>query len=160
MKVLCRLILIALIPYLLTQCSLSGIPLGGGGSAASSNDPRPDGTVIAQGQLAGLSGKTVTGTVFIFLTGSNFVLRIEGLGVPSENNLQLQLYGSLSPSSPVMTSTLTSNTGNQNHPFNTGPGNIFNTVLVYSTMTHSNYGSATLTQTVHGSTYVIFHPPT
>jgi hypothetical protein len=142
-----------------TQCSLNGIPLGTGGGNGSSNDPRPEGTLIAQGQLGGLSGRAVTGTALIFLAGgSSYILRLEGLSGPAENNLQIQVYGSFSPS-PVFISTLSSTSGNQNYSFATGPGNQFNTVSIYSTLSRTNYATAVLTQLFHGSFHVIIQPP-
>ena len=67
--------LLAVIIFL-TGCSDIGLSTG---SSPAPNEARPSGKALSQGQFSGLNGKTVTGGALIFLSGSSYILRIEGL---------------------------------------------------------------------------------
>src|SRR4051812_34100191 len=75
--------------FLATGCG--GINLGGSGGAASGNAERPTGRVVAQGQIFGQSGKTASGSALIIYSSGSYVLRFEGLSIPSEAGLQAQI---------------------------------------------------------------------
>ena len=106
------------------------------------NDAPPAGTVIYQGNFTGLNGQnTIIGLASIYLNGSNYVLRLEGITAPHESNLQIKtLYTNGSS-----TLSLRAFTGNQNYNL-TNPllGTTFISVYIFSTLNNINYAVASL----------------
>ncbi|MFZ9596731.1 MAG: hypothetical protein ACO3A2_11740 [Bdellovibrionia bacterium] len=133
--------------FLITSLSFfscSGLEFGLGGGSGTLNDPRPSGILLASGPLVGQSGRTVTGTAAVFnTTGSQFILRLEGLTLPSSDALaQIQLFGQLGLQN---TFTLRSTSGSQNYTFtNTSLAITFSDVTLVSTATNQPIASANL----------------
>jgi hypothetical protein len=133
-------ILPALLSFVFMRC---GLQLGTNGSI-SSNEPRPTGTPVSQGQFTGLNAKAVTGFALIFTpNGTTYTLRLEGLDAPSETGLQVQVFSAHS-SSPVFSTVLKSSLGNQNYSFTAITGSTFTNVYIYSANSRTNYGAAIL----------------
>lgn len=141
-KVVLNLNLLICLILGLAQCSLSGIPVGNG-STTSPNDSRPSGVLIAQGSFTGQNGQNASGSAQIFMDGGAYILRLEGISVPSENGLNVQVLSSASQT-PVYSSSLRSSSGNQNYSFSTALTGRFATVYIYSTLRQKNYGIAIL----------------
>jgi len=120
----------------LTHCGLHA------GTGVAPNDPTPSGQILKQGQFFSQSGQTVTGSAVIYLSGSSYILRLEGISTPSEAGLQVRIDGN--PGGVVFTSALSATSGNQNYPFSGGVGVTFKAVDIYSTLNSVNYGSAQL----------------
>ncbi len=118
-----------------TSCGLNlGVSLGGSGTP---NDPRPSGNPVAQGSFSG----SVSGSALVFQSGGGYVLRFEGLSVPSAAGLIVNLYNSSSP----FVFNLTALTGNQNYNVNAAMGSTqFSSVTISSTVTGTVYGTAPL----------------
>ena len=111
------------------------------GGSSTPNDPRPSGNVVVQGSFTGSSGQsTVTGTAIIFSTSNSYILRLEGLSVPSETGLTIQIYTSQSQ----VNLNLTASTGNQNYSVNNLPINAttFLSVSIWSTLKNQQYANA------------------
>lgn len=138
-----------LLALILAGCSnIDGISLGGG-TGGSSNDARPSGNPLSQGQFFGQNSETVSGSALVFAsttTANTYILRLEGLTTPVEGGLQVQVYGN-GPTNPAYTTTLKANSGNQNYTFNGIAGIKFSNVYIYSTSKQVNYGSAQLIST-------------
>ncbi len=109
------------------------------------NDARPPGNPIYQGNFVGASGQSnVTGTALIFLSGSSYTLRLDGLSITNEAALVVNVYHS-SGSTPNF---LSSSSGNQNYSLPNLPLNsTFTSVEIYSTLQQTNYAIATLIRT-------------
>ena len=133
-------LLLALFGYSAVLTSCGAIGLGGGNAL---NDARPTGIVVKQAQFFAASGQTgITGTALIFLnTASSYILRLEGLNVPEESSMQVKIF--LSPSG-LVTLSLRGTSGNQNYNF-TSPASGFLSVSIFSTITQTNYATATFT---------------
>ncbi len=113
------------------------------------NDARPTGNPIYQGNLVGASGQSnVTGAAMIFLSGSSYTLRLDGLNVNNEAALVVNVYHSSGSTSTY----LRSSSGNQNYSLPNLPLNsTFTSVVIYSTLQQTNYAIATLIRA--GSTF-------
>lgn len=117
------------------------ISVGGG---TGSNDPRPTGRVLYQGQFSSQNGKSVSGTALIFYstTAGSYTIRLEGLTAPSET-LQVTVFAS--PGGQVATFPLRSSSGSMNYTYSGGTaGMVFNSVNIYSSQYAINYGTAQL----------------
>jgi hypothetical protein len=111
-----------------------------GGTTVAPNDPIPAGTINKQGQFFSQGGQTVTGSAIIYLSGSSYVLRLEGIQTPEETGLQVRINTTLQ--SPAFTFSLKGTSGNQNYAF-TGPGQAtIMSVNIFSTLSNKNYGAA------------------
>jgi hypothetical protein len=130
--------------FYLSSC---GISIGTG--TATLNDPIPKGSLVAQGQLAGVNAKSVSGTAQIYNTSGssvgfsyNYTLRLDSLTAPDESNLVVQLYAT--PGGKIFSQSLKGASGSQNYQF-TAPGSVtFNNVYIYSTTNNIAYGTAVL----------------
>jgi len=110
------------------------------------NDARPPGNPIYQGNFVGASGQSnVTGAALVFLSGTSYTLRLDGLSVPSEAALVVNVYHSSGFTSGSTSLLLRSTSGNQNYSL---PGlqlnSAFTSVVIYSTVQQTNYAIATL----------------
>jgi hypothetical protein len=86
------------------------------------NDPVPSGTIVAQGNLAGQSGRTASGVVSVWEqstggTSCTFVLRLANLSAPSESTLRVVPLVNGAPSMSPSFYSLRASTGNQNYTF-------------------------------------------
>lgn len=94
------------------------VPLGEG----VINDPVPSGTIVAQGNLSGQSGRSAAGVVAIYeqtASGStcSFVLRLQNLSAPSDVSLRVVPVVNGAPNVSPTFYTLRAATGNQNYAF-------------------------------------------
>lgn len=79
----------------------------------SPNDPKPTGTIVAQGNLTGQSGQTASGSAFVYQTGSaSFVVRLEGVTLPEESGLRVIVSVN---SDEKLNASLRSSSGTQNY---------------------------------------------
>ena len=120
----------ARIYWVLCAASFSGcgiLPFGG----ASSNDPVPSGSLVAQGTFSSLNGNTVSGTAGIYqTTDSEFTVRLSSISVSDGASLQVTVQ---SDGATVYSSGLRSTSGTQNYSFtHTGSTN-WNSVIIEST---------------------------
>lgn len=111
----------------------------GGGS--STNDVRPTGIVLKQGQFMGTG---VSGVALIFFSsGTSYILRLEGLTAPTAANVVVRIFAT--PFGQVGQVTLRDTTGNQNYNFSVSQqGVTFQSVTLYSTATQQTLGTALL----------------
>ncbi len=114
----------------------------GKGTVSAPNDPAPTGTIVAQGQFAGLNSKSVSGVAVIYQTGSSYVARLEGISVPNEAGLQVVVKTS---TTTVLQTTLRNISGTQNYSFSVSDGAVtWSSVTIHSTATNLDYGTALL----------------
>jgi len=142
------LMIIATLGALLGSCGAFPITLGGGTS--STNDAVPSGVITAQGSFTSLNGKVVTGTAVIyFVSSGNYIVRLNGISVPSENALQMVPVIDGTAQTPVQ---LESDSGNQDYSveYSGTPGH-WNQVNIHSTIYNLDYGQALL-QCASGAT--------
>jgi hypothetical protein len=117
--------------FALVSC---GIPVGGG----KPNDPAPNGTIVASGNL---TGSKASANVSIYVVGATYILRLDSVSAPSENGLQVYVNLATGPGRALQAS-LRASTGNQNYTIPT-PG-MYSTVQIYSTAAQTVYGQASL----------------
>lgn len=123
---------------LLVACGI--IPVGGG----TLNDPVPSGTVTYSGTFTGLGTNTASGTASIYnQSPGTYVLRLDGLNVPSQSNLNVVLTGS---GTTWVNTSLRGTTGSQNYNF-TASTNVFDTSTIHSTSSNTDIASAPLHST-------------
>jgi hypothetical protein len=135
--ILYRVILVSFLT-LSQGCGVIGV--GSGGSTII-NDARPTGTVVGQGSFSGLNGQAASGTAILFLEGSVYTLRLEGVSLPTLSGLLVQVYttGGLLAGN----FTLRAATGNQNYTLSgVLVGTSFSSVNIYSNTAIMNYASA------------------
>jgi hypothetical protein len=124
-----------------------GLNWGGGGNS-SPNDPAPQGTQVSSGQLFAGSGQTgVTGQVLIFNNNGSYILRLEGLNIPTPSsgsgNLIVNVYSNNpSSSTPVSTFSLNALTGNQNYTISNPASYRYNRVTITDSSGATVYASA------------------
>jgi hypothetical protein len=137
------------IAVFLTVAGCGQISLGGG----MINDAVPTGTVVAQGTLASVaSGKTVTGSVTVYLSSSTYTVRVQGLSAPSESSLFVRGVYNVASGSTSQDLALRSTSGNQNYVFSSVPaGSTWVQVKIRSATNNLDYGLATLTQVLDGT---------
>ena len=110
----------------------------------ASNDPVPQGTIIAQGSFVGLNGRTVSGTVTIYLTGIGmYTVRLAGLSIPSENGIQMITVVNDSSLTPI---TLSTGGGNKNYSITLDGSVTWKQIRIYSAPNNLDYGQALLTK--------------
>lgn len=124
----------------LNGCSgLGGVSLGGG--TGSSNDPIPSGTLLTQSQFFGQSGQTVSGTATVYVSSNTYIVRLQGMAIPSEAGLFVQVFTS---TTQVGNFPLKNTSGNQNYTLTTSAPLTFKSVNIYSTLSNppAIYGTA------------------
>jgi hypothetical protein len=134
---------IAMLSFSLGGCG--SINLGAGGSTSVLNDPIPEGSLRSQGNFTGQNGKTASGSVAVYQLSNSFsyVVRLQGITVPNETGLVVQVYGV--PSTPLQTFVLRSSTGSQNYSLpNLGASTLFKSVVIYSQTANLSYAFALL----------------
>lgn len=131
-------------------CSLSGLSPGAT-TGTYPNDPRPSGTLLAQGAFVGQNSQTVAGNALIFYDGSNFILTLQSLTAPSETGLLIQVF-TLNSQTAAYAAPLLYNSGTKNYTFSAATGGVrFSNVYLYSQQNRLIYGSVNLTQTTTSS---------
>lgn len=110
----------------------------------SPNDPRPTGTLLAQGQFASQNGKSVSGSALVFSqSGTSYIVRLEGISTPSESGLYVRVY--TANSGQVSNLSLTATSGSQNYYFtSTETSPTFKSVYIFSVPSNIAYGLAVL----------------
>ncbi len=113
----------------------------------SLNEPAPSGTIVAQGTFESRNQKTVSGgaTVYLVSAGS-YVLRLEGISVPTTVSLQAVLA---SGSTIYVQQLLKSSQGSMNYSFSIADGSTptFSYASFFSASENLDYGKATLVTT-------------
>lgn len=118
-----------------------------GTNGTSLNEPAPSGTIVAQGTFESRNQKSVSGgaTVYLVSAGS-YVLRLEGISVPTTVSLQAVLA---SGSTIYVQQLLRSSQGSMNYSFSIADGTAptFSYVSFFSASENIDYGKATLIST-------------
>lgn len=85
------------------------------------NDAAPtNATILGQGSITPLNGKTASGTAIAYTTGgTTIIIRLQALSVTAEAGMQLVV---LFNNSSTLQATLRGFTGNQNYTFTVGSG--------------------------------------
>lgn len=121
--------------FWLSSCGMTG------GSASVPNDPRPSGNPLVQGQVFGQNGQSASGTAFVFYSQNVYILRFEGLSVPSVSGLVVQVF--TASQGQVGNFNLKASSGNQNYQLTVQQlGIIFRSISIFSTQSNENYATA------------------
>lgn len=115
-----------------------------GTSGGTFNEPAPSGTVVAQGTLESRNQKAVSGGASVYLQSSGtYVLRLEGISVPTTVTLQAVLY---SNSTKYVQQLLKSSQGSMNYTFSVADASrpTWSYVSIFSPSENIDYGKAIL----------------
>jgi hypothetical protein len=131
---------VALVLFIGPSCA-GGLQIGIG-SAALPNDPKPSSSsLILQAQFNGINGKTVNGNALIYYINGYYLVRLEGMTIPEETGLRVQVFAT--PSGQVANLPLRAFSGNQNYTISGAPSSVtIRSVYIFSTQNNINYGSA------------------
>ena len=117
-----------------------------GGGMSGPNDLIPPGALLTQGAFSGLNGNTgITGAASIYLSNTQYVLRLEGVNFPSGSFLVAQLR-MLNSNAPIVVS-VPNPSGTQNLTLSGVPYQaLFQSVTVVATQTNRAVAAAYFTR--------------
>ena len=138
-----------LISFIIVGCGLVNTD----GGTNESDDPTPDGVILAQGSFQGLNGNSVSGVAAIYLTDQgSFIARVESLDVNKSKPLTISV---IAGGETVYSGTLKSTQGNQNYVMSIQGSPTWNSIVIRTPTIPSptnEVGVALLTATVDSGT--------
>lgn len=133
---------LSILLFLVHLCACGDVRVG---ATTPPNDPVPSGLVVAQGTFSGLNGKTVSGNAAVYrdISTGTHTVRIEGITVPDEANLQVQAQAN---GQIALKTALRFKSGTQNYTTSVTDGRKWDSVSIVSTQNTQTpeYGKAAL----------------